>query len=882
MLNRIDLTEIEDSEDEDSNTVEPRKTEVTKSDSIAASSASPTFPTNDNHTVTPIAKQEERAEIRREETSRVSSNPINLMEGKCICRSILPSVSPETTSESESCNHSSDNNGEDEDVIEIIEESNQGSNPFLDFPHRREDCQRFDFTSHPERFCRLCYCYICDVPASKCTEWYVSPTSKTSHCLAKHSDTKSRLRRKSLQMRKNTLRPRKRLLPPVRHRSTPLSSNSGNHHRSAESTLPPKTEASSAATLVVSRTRDISKAIEKPIPKSPVLPLMRMRRSLRPRNAIQMPIRLRSSAGMMSSTNNSKKTKQKKSPLSSSVPPPNLSHDLFLPGKRTLPILPSATNQAGSTTPIDRNVGAKPSNSRKEIASPSATLKRKRSSNSPSREKISKRRNLPTHFPRAKRTPSSSKINGVRRKQAARTKTGKEATSANRRLPPSANQAIHRIASPTQSNIKTTPIRSSSHFTRSCGNGNSAKTPEVYGTLGAYWRGEPTKYAGVPYQKRTSRIISPEYVQKREEKSTPKVEDNHLPALPIDSTNSRIKRRKTMLPSSSSRDREVRRKSTRQSSAKRRILLSLSPNRNAAGGASIEESRKPIPEVVEKKEEEDLLPTTDAPEKQSITATLEGIVSYDADSRRYSILGTWYCPWSKSFPPQKFGLVRNLREGEKGPKTKGATLNGSFDGYCVVTTKSLDDRGIPSYHDRLVFESDVVLEFRRDLGIRTHKSMKTKPLNVHGFGSNKFGAFRICGKAQPCPRRNNTDCKNLYTIVLQKRYLPKSSTNDNQNATHTARRESRLTRSNSIFGKGTIIRKLFGNGNHYEGEVVGYDPIRKCYKIKYTDGNLEDYDAGDMKKYYKDNQRYSHTPYTAKTRVARKMLVNSLLVNDSV
>jgi len=342
-----------------------------------------------------------------------------------------------------------------------------------------------------------------------------------------------------------------------------------------------------------------------------------------------------------------------------------------------------------------------------------------------------------------------------------------------------------------------------------------------------------------------------------------------------------------MLPSSSIHNREVRRKATRQSSANRRIVLPLSPNHNAGGATSIGESRNTIPatipDVVEKKGEEDLPPTTDAPEKQSITATLEGTISYDSDSRRYSILGTWYCPWSKSFPPQKFGLVRNLREGERGPKAKGATLNGSFDGYCVVTTKSLDYRGNPSYHDRLVFESDVVLEFKRDLhtaGIRRHKNTKSKPLEVHGFGSNKFGAFHICGKAQPCTRENNSDCKNLYTIVLRKQYLPKSPTNDNQNATHT-RRESRLTRSNSIYGKGTIIRKLFDNGKHYEGEVIGYDSIHKCYKIKYADGNLEDFDAGDMKKYYKHIQRYSYAPYAAKTLVARKMLVNSLLVNNS-
>ena len=44
------------------------------------------------------------------------------------------------------------------------------------------------------------------------------------------------------------------------------------------------------------------------------------------------------------------------------------------------------------------------------------------------------------------------------------------------------------------------------HYTRSSKR-KIKMEPNLHGTLGAYWRGQPTKYAGVPYQKRTSNVI---------------------------------------------------------------------------------------------------------------------------------------------------------------------------------------------------------------------------------------------------------------------------------------------------------------------------------------------------------------------------------------
>ena len=51
---------------------------------------------------------------------------------------------------------------------------------------------------------------------------------------------------------------------------------------------------------------------------------------------------------------------------------------------------------------------------------------------------------------------------------------------------------------------------------------------------------------------------------------------------------------------------------------------------------------------------------------------------------------------------------------------------------------------------------------------------------------------------------------------------------------------------------GTIIRKKFEeDGNYYKDEVTNYDAINKFYAIKYLDGDEEDFDHQEMKKYKK-------------------------------
>ena len=56
---------------------------------------------------------------------------------------------------------------------------------------------------------------------------------------------------------------------------------------------------------------------------------------------------------------------------------------------------------------------------------------------------------------------------------------------------------------------------------------------------------------------------------------------------------------------------------------------------------------------------------------------------------------------------------------------------------------------------------------------------------------------------------------------------------------------------------GTIVRKKSGNDNIYsKGEVTRYDPINKLCTVKYQDGDGEEYDHSEIKRYKKPKQRY--------------------------
>ncbi|KAJ0989956.1 hypothetical protein J5N97_008312 [Dioscorea zingiberensis] len=73
---------------------------------------------------------------------------------------------------------------EDEDE-EISILSERGHVACRDFPHPRHLCVEYPFrkTSH-EKYCAMCYCYICEV-AAPCKSW----TGKSGHC---HASDKSK------------------------------------------------------------------------------------------------------------------------------------------------------------------------------------------------------------------------------------------------------------------------------------------------------------------------------------------------------------------------------------------------------------------------------------------------------------------------------------------------------------------------------------------------------------------------------------------------------------------------------------------------------------------------------------------------------------------
>ena len=77
----------------------------------------------------------------------------------------------------------------------------------------------------------------------------------------------------------------------------------------------------------------------------------------------------------------------------------------------------------------------------------------------------------------------------------------------------------------------------------------------------------------------------------------------------------------------------------------------------------------------------------------------------------------------------------------------------------------------------------------------------------------------------------------------------------------TRNRPVTRNKTRTIHKIGTIVRKRF-NRDYYEGEVIGYNDNNGYYKIKYRDGDEEEYDANDMKKYYKQLQKYSPKPTT--------------------
>ena len=112
--------------------------------------------------------------------------------------------------------------------VDIQITGSTGKNALSDFPHARHLCLVKPFTKNPEEFCSNCYCYICDIKASECSEW------QDLHCKA-DSDIKWHRRRSKIRNKRKA--PERAL------------------QRLASSFLNPETDNNTTSTLYVSSKR---------------------------------------------------------------------------------------------------------------------------------------------------------------------------------------------------------------------------------------------------------------------------------------------------------------------------------------------------------------------------------------------------------------------------------------------------------------------------------------------------------------------------------------------------------------------------------------------------------------------------------------------------
>lgn len=74
--------------------------------------------------------------------------------------------------------------------LELLITAERGHVACRDYPHPRHLCAKFSFRSTlPHKHCKMCHCYVCDVPAP-CSSW-------NSHCLASDKEHSWRYLRQS-------------------------------------------------------------------------------------------------------------------------------------------------------------------------------------------------------------------------------------------------------------------------------------------------------------------------------------------------------------------------------------------------------------------------------------------------------------------------------------------------------------------------------------------------------------------------------------------------------------------------------------------------------------------------------------------------------------
>lgn len=149
-----------------------------------------------------------------------------------------------------------------------------------------------------------------------------------------------------------------------------------------------------------------------------------------------------------------------------------------------------------------------------------------------------------------------------------------------------------------------------------------------------------------------------------------------------------------------------------------------------------------------------------APAASPPPPVLRGTLSYNAEPRQHLIRGMWNYENSNAFPPQKFELLRNLRDDEE----DGTTLpkDGEFHGSFSLAYYHTTSKGKQKERSKVIAESGVKIKFTKIEGSTSENGSEYK---VDGTGFNQFGMFHINGTAKPTPHGDGQ-----YSIELRKRY----------------------------------------------------------------------------------------------------------------
>ena len=92
----------------------------------------------------------------------------------------------------------------------------------------------------------------------------------------------------------------------------------------------------------------------------------------------------------------------------------------------------------------------------------------------------------------------------------------------------------------------------------------------------------------------------------------------------------------------------------------------------------------------------------------------------------------------------------------------------------------------------------------------------------------------------------------MHTPAIRRLELPNTPTTQ-------APTDRRATRSKptALYPLGTIIcRKCEIDNLFHEREVMMYDPTNNLYRIKYRDGDIDDFNYNEVTKYRKVKQKY--------------------------